>query len=439
MTAPSAAIARSLREPHAGPRLAGADRAAAGGRARAHDAARRAALRRRAEHRTQPADEPDRLGPRAHRDLRGPVAGALGVRAATMLRERLGDVYDPNAARAASAAGCRTCAARMRFDYMDEVRERVLGLLDGADLSADSRPAAARRLRVRDGAAPRAAAHGDDPADAAADDAESTRRPAAGAAGARSRSTRDGAGAGRAVRDGRRDRPVRLRQRAPPPRRARGRVLHRRRPVTNGEFVEFIEDGGYERRDWWSADGMGLAQRGECGCAGVLADAMAAAGSCALLRTGRGRPGAARVPRLVVRGRRIRALGGQAPPDRGRVGEGRRGIRGRAALRGARISTARVRVRAPRAPIRRARAPAGPARRWATCGSGRRAASTPTRGSRRSPTPSTRRTSSAARSRCCAAEVAATSRRRNQAAGFDILSQHSSFTSRGASRGTVPS
>ena len=38
-----------------------------------------------------------------------------------------------------------------------------------------------------------------------------------------------------------------------------------------------------------------------------------------------GGSGAARLPRLVVRGRRVRALGRQAPADRGRVGEGGRG------------------------------------------------------------------------------------------------------------------
>jgi iron(II)-dependent oxidoreductase len=26
-------------------------------------------------------------------------------------------------------------------------------------------------------------------------------------------------------------------------------------PVTNGDYLEFVEDGGYERRDWWSAEG----------------------------------------------------------------------------------------------------------------------------------------------------------------------------------------
>ena len=61
------------------------------------------------------------------------------------------------------------------------------------------------------------------------------------------------------------------------------------------------------------------------GPARATGSAAAAASRCARsLSEQRARRHAPGVPRVVVRGRRIRALGGQAPADRGRMGEGRR-------------------------------------------------------------------------------------------------------------------
>ncbi len=74
-------------------------------------------------------------------------------------------------------------------------------------------------------------------------------------------------------------------------------------------------------------------------------------------------PGGGRLPRLLVRGRRVRACTGRAPAQRGRVGEGRR-----RALRAGRAHRRRVRWRA-----------------WVRCGSGRAPASTGTRASARYP------------------------------------------------------
>ena len=59
---------------------------------------------------------------------------------ATMLRERLGDVYDPNAAPRSERGGLPYLRSEDALRYMDEVRERMLGLLGGADLSAGSTP-----------------------------------------------------------------------------------------------------------------------------------------------------------------------------------------------------------------------------------------------------------------------------------------------------------
>ena len=58
----------------------------------------------------------------------------------TMVRERLGDVYDPNAAPRSERGGLPYLRGEDAFRYMDEVRDRVLDLLDGADLSPGSTP-----------------------------------------------------------------------------------------------------------------------------------------------------------------------------------------------------------------------------------------------------------------------------------------------------------
>ena len=86
-----------------------------------------------------------------------------------------------------------------------------------------------------------------------------------------------------------------------------------------------------------------------------------------------GRPGRARVPRLLVRGRRLRPRARRAPPHGGRVGDGRRPGTRTAGRRRARLGVDGVR-----------RSPA-------------------TRASARTPTASTPRSSSATATACCAA------------------------------------
>jgi hypothetical protein len=76
------------------------------------------------------------------------------------------------------------------------------------------------------------------------------------------------------------------------------------RPVTNGEFRDFMEAGGYRNPELWLSDGWAAVQRGG-------------------------------LPRELLRGRRLRPLGRGAPAHRGGVGVRRRGRPGRK-LRGER-------------------------------------------------------------------------------------------------------
>lgn len=92
-------------------------------------------------------------------------------------------------------------------------------------------------------------------------------------------------------------------------------------PVTNAAYQAFIEDGGYGDRRWWTpragtTSGRTTSRRR---CSGV-----ARAGSgCGAASSHRGRTARrAGAARLLVRGRRVRALGGAAAAHRGRVGEG---------------------------------------------------------------------------------------------------------------------
>ena len=109
-----------------------------------------------------------------------------------------------------------------------------------------------------------------------------------------------------------------------------GPFLIDRVPVTNGGMLEFIEDGGYCRPELWGDAGWAWRTREGVGHAPLLgAPGQRLRG--AFLRAGaatrRHAPG---VPRVVARGRRLRALGGQAAADGDRMGEGRRlGPRGR--------------------------------------------------------------------------------------------------------------
>jgi formylglycine-generating enzyme required for sulfatase activity len=37
-------------------------------------------------------------------------------------------------------------------------------------------------------------------------------------------------------------------------------------PVTNSEFAEFMQDGGYENKGWWTEAGWAAKQRGTASC-----------------------------------------------------------------------------------------------------------------------------------------------------------------------------
>ena len=168
------------------------------------------------------------------------------------------------------------------------------------------------------------------------------------------------------------------------------------RPVTCGDWLEFMADDGYHRADLWLSDGWAtVQQRGwdaplyweatEDGVAGLHARGHEA-----------DRPERARVPRQLLRGRRVRALGGRAPADRSGVG-----------ARGGRHAGER--------PLPRPRR-AAPARRYrqrvpcsATCGSGPRLRISRTRASARRPARSASTTASSwSTSTCCAAACCAT-------------------------------
>ena len=98
------------------------------------------------------------------------------------------------------------------------------------------------------------------------------------------------------------------------------------RLVTNGEYLAFIEDGGYDRAELWLSDGWAT-RRAEAWQAPLYWERNArTSGSSSRCRPAAARPGRAGLPRELLRGRRVRPLGRRAPADRGRVGD-----RGRAA------------------------------------------------------------------------------------------------------------
>ncbi len=93
-------------------------------------------------------------------------------------------------------------------------------------------------------------------------------------------------------------------------------------PVTCGAYRRFIEDGGYGEERWWAPEGWAM----------VRAHGLSAplfwredAGQWLRRRFGVNRTGAsgrAGAARELVRGGRVRPMGGQAAADRGGVGEG---------------------------------------------------------------------------------------------------------------------
>ena len=143
--------------------------------------------------------------------------------------------------------------------YMAEVRERTLDVLDGVELDAPT-TRCSRRLRLRDAARPRAPAQRDD-APAAADGRglRARRGRRAGRRRAGRRRPGDGRGRGR-----------RATRSAPAPRASPTTTSARatrssstpfeidRTPVTNGAFAEFVAETGAEPPMYWERDGERL-------------------------------------------------------------------------------------------------------------------------------------------------------------------------------------
>ena len=101
-----------------------------------------------------------------------------------------------------------------------------------------------------------------------------------------------------------------------------------RTPVTNRAYLEFVAAGGYRDDTAWSDAGRAWRDDGRARTPGVLArGARRLVGTATLRSLGAGAARRARATRLLVRSRRLRPLGGQAPADRDRVGV--RGVMGR--------------------------------------------------------------------------------------------------------------
>jgi iron(II)-dependent oxidoreductase len=173
-----------------------------------------------------------------------------------MLREQLGDVYDPNAAPRSKRGGLPYLRSEDARAYMDEVRERTLGLLDGADVSADSSPLL-RDAFVFDMVMRHEQQHtetilqtlqlmtSDRYMPPCEQDLPEPEPLAAGMALVPGGPFEMGAGEAGFAYDN--ERPRHLRD--------VGSFLIDRVPVTNGEFLGFIGDGGYERAELWSVEG----------------------------------------------------------------------------------------------------------------------------------------------------------------------------------------
>ena len=286
----------------------GCDRRAPRRGARAHPPAGRAARRRAAQPRLLADPQPAGLGPRPHRQLRGALAGADGRRPRAAATASSAASTTRSRTRARPAASCRSCAATSCAPtWTRSASARSRCSTRSSSIDADD-PLLARRLRLRDAARPRAPAQRDDAA-AAADGrrlrARRGRRRGRRRAGRRR--ARDGPGRGRRARDRRRRRRASpTTTSAPATRSSCGRSGSTAPRSPTRAYAEFVEETGAEPPMYWERDGEG----------GWVRTAMG--------RTERGRPRPAGRPRLLARGRRLRALGRQAAADRARVGGGRR-------------------------------------------------------------------------------------------------------------------
>ena len=98
------------------------------------------------------------------------------------------------------------------------------------------------------------------------------------------------------------------------------------RLATNGEYLEFIRDGGYRRPEFWLSDGWSTVQRE--GWTRPLYWAESLDREFTLHGLQRAEHRRARLSHQLLRSRRVRALGRRTPAERSRMGN-RRGIAAR--------------------------------------------------------------------------------------------------------------
>ena len=356
------------------------------------------------------------LGPRAHRPLRGAVAAAHARRRAAdrpALRRRLRRVQAPPSR---PAERCRSSTPPTRAPTLADVRERVLDVLATVDARRRRRPAARRRLRLRHGRPARAPAR----RDACSPRSSSWRRPLPDPAPSEPSAAVAVTvpGAAEVVLPGG---PFMMGTDAEP------WAYDNERPAHAVEVAPFRIDthAGHQRgvrrvrrrrrlRRPAAVDRrrLGVAQEAGLVAPAVLAPRGAAATTGPCCGSGAARARLARragAARVLVRGRRVRALGrhGCRPRPSGR--SRRRGATAPAPLPVGRRDPDDSLATSARPPRPRrgghARARASAWSRWsATSGSGPRPTSAATRASGRSRTASTREVFFGAPStRCCAA------------------------------------
>ncbi|CAA9492016.1 MAG: protein of unknown function DUF323, partial [uncultured Solirubrobacteraceae bacterium] len=243
---------------------------------------------------------PAGLGSRPHRRLRGPLDRPPGRRAGAAASGACGDVRRLRDA----ASGSRGAPPARHRGRSHLPRRRPPPLRGVARRPAHRCASRSRGARP----APRAPAHRDDAP------GHGVRRPAAaGRAAVQRRVERShprravGRGVARSGRGGGRGRRLRLRQRAPTAC-ARPALLRHRPPARHQRDVAALCGG------WWLRPPRVVERRGLGVEGGVRHHPPP--------RRGRDARRGARLPRLLVRGRRLRTLVRSPPPHRARVGEG---------------------------------------------------------------------------------------------------------------------